>query len=117
VPRIVTATVAALVVALTLSSGTRHTTPTSPQSAATCSGSARVLHAPAGAAGRCGDHDVAERMVAAATALPSPTSVHQNGALPSRVQPPPVNHQRALPELAVARTHDPAHLHAYVLLI
>jgi hypothetical protein len=117
VTRVVIAALAAVVVSLTLSTGIRHAAPAAPRSLTTCPGSAQKSDAGHSAAGRCDNHDGAERVVATATALPSPTSLHESGVSPTRVQPPPVNRRRVLADLAIARAHDPTHLHTYSLLI
>jgi hypothetical protein len=117
VTRVVIAALAAVVVSLTLSIGIRHTVPASPRSVAACLASAHGTDAARDTAGRCGNHDGAERFVTTATSLPGPTSLQPGDASSSRVQPPPANRRRALAELAVARAHDPTHLHTYSLLI
>jgi len=117
VTRVVIAALAAVVVSLTLSIGIRHAAPASPRSVAACLAGTHGADAGRSAAGRCDSHDDAERVVGTVTLLPSPTSAHQDGVSPSRVQPPPASRRRVPPGLAVARAHDPTHLHTYSLLI
>jgi hypothetical protein len=117
VPRIVTVALAAFVVALTLSSGTRNGPQVSPWHVAACHTSAHGPESPDGAAGRCDDQNGPDRMAATGVSLPGPTSPHTSGSSPSRVQLPPANRRHVPPDLALARAHDPAHLHAYSLLI
>jgi hypothetical protein len=116
VPRLVTAALAALVVALALTSGARNGSEVSPRHVAACHNSTHRPDSRDGTAG-CGDQNGPGRMAATGVSLPGPTSPHTGGLSRSPVQLRPVNRRRVLPDLALARAHDPTHLHAYSLLI